>query len=118
MSTNPTFAAVIGSLSILPFLAANAVVGNRIEPFFSLIRPGIPTSAREYVLLSILLVLLLLGALLAGLPMLHRGHDGRRRIYPVNAAVAAFLCLVFVVLSVGLGSDIYRCDVLEVPNCD
>jgi hypothetical protein len=28
------------------------------------------------------------------------------------------LCLAFVVLSVGLGSDIYRCDVLGIPNCD
>lgn len=117
-TTRPAFAAVTGSLFLLPFIAANAIVGNRIEPFFSLIRPGIHTSPREYVLLFIVLLLILVGAVVAAHPMLRRGDDGQRRFYPVNAALAALLCLVFVVLSVGLGSDIYRCDVLGIPNCD
>jgi hypothetical protein len=114
----PAISAVTGGLCLLPFLAANAIVGNRIEPFFSLIRPGEHTSAREYALLAGLLALILFGAFVAARPMLRRGDDGRRRFYPLNAALAAGLCLVFVALSYGLGSDIYRCDVLGVPNCD
>jgi hypothetical protein len=114
----PALAAVTGVLCLLPFLAVNAVVGNRIEPFFSLIRPGEHTSPREYVLLFGLLALILVGALVAAGPMLRRGDDGRRRFYPLNAALAVGLGLVFVAVSYGLGSDIYRCDVLGLPNCD
>ena len=116
--TRPAVAAVAGGLCLLPFLAANAVVGNRIEPFFSLIRPGEHTSAREYVLLAGLLALVLAGAFVAAAPMLRRGDDGRRRFYPLNAALALGLGLMFVAISYGLGSDIYRCDVLGLPNCD
>ena len=114
----PAIPAVTGGLCLLPFLAANPIVGNRIEPFFSLIRPGEHTSAREYVLLVGLLALILFGAFVAARPMLGRGDDGRRRFYPLNAALAAGLCVVFAALSYGLGSDIYRCAVLRVPNCD
>jgi uncharacterized membrane protein YidH (DUF202 family) len=118
MTTRPALAAVTGSLCFLPFIAANAIVGNRIEPFFSIIRPGAHTSPREYVLLFVVLLLILVGAAVAARPMLRREVDGHRRFYPVNAVVAVLLCVVFVSLSVGLGSDIYRCDVLGIPNCD
>jgi hypothetical protein len=47
ITARPAFAAVAGSLFLLPFFAANAIVGNRIEPFFSLIRPGLHTSPRD-----------------------------------------------------------------------
>ena len=116
--TRPAFAAVTGSLFLLPFLAANAIVVNRIEPFFSLIRPGIHTSPREYALLFIVLLLIPAGAVIAARPMLRRGDDGRRRFHAVNAAIVALLCAAFIALAVGLGSDIYRCDVLGIPNCD
>jgi hypothetical protein len=118
ISTRPALAAVTGSLFILPFVAANAMVGGRIEPFFSIIRPGPHTGAREYLLLLILVLLILIGAVVAARPMLSRGNDGRRRFYPVNAVVAALLGLGFIALSVGLGLDVYRCDVLGIPNCD
>lgn len=114
----PTLAALTGSLFILPLVAANAIVGGKIEPFFSLIRPGTHTSAREYVLIVIVLVLLPAGAWLAAKPMLQKGVDGRRQFYPINAVLSAILFLIFVTVSVGLGSDIYRCDVLGIPNCD
>lgn len=118
MTTNPTLAAISGSLFLLPFLTANAIVGNRIEPFFSLIRPGIHTSPREYVLLAVVLLLIPMGAFLAARPMLYPGKGARLRFYAVNAVLAALLCAIFVFVVVGLGSEIYRCDVLGVPNCD
>ena len=114
----PVLAAVTGSLLLGPFLAANAIVGSRIEPFFSLIRPGLHTSPREYVLLFIVVMLIPVGAFLAARPMLNRDSNGPRRFYPLNAVLAALLCVMFVMVAVGLGSDIYRCDVLGIPNCD
>ena len=102
----------------MPLIAANAIVGSRIEPFFSIIRPGLHTGPREYVLLGVVLLLILVGAIVAARPMLRRSANGERRFYPINAAVAALLCLAFLTLALGLGSEIYRCDVLGIPNCD
>jgi uncharacterized membrane protein len=118
LATRPGSAALAGFLFVLPFFIANAIVGNRIEPFFSLIRPGLHTSAREYVLLAIVLLLLPAGAFIALSPMLRRGADGTRRFYLLNGLIAALLLVAFAVLSIALGSEIYRCDVLKIPNCD
>ncbi len=117
-TSDPKLAALLGFLLILPFLALNAIVGNRVEPFFSLIRPGIHTSPREYVLLLIVLLLLPVGAFIALRPMLRKGADGKRRFHLVNGVIAALLLIVFAVLSIGLGTEIYRCDILQIPNCD
>lgn len=117
-TTNPTLAAVNGVLLVLPFVTMNSIVGNRIEPFFSFIRPGIHTSPLEYVLLFIGVLLIPVGAFLTARPLFQKGAGGRRRFYAVNAILATLLCIGFVVLCVGLGSDIYRCDILRIPNCD
>jgi len=114
----PPLAALTGALFILPMAVANAIVGSRIEPFFSLIRPSPHTSGREYALLAVVLLLIPVGAFIAARPMLLSGREGRRRFYPANAAVAVLLSVTFVMLAVGLGTDIYRCDVLGIPNCD
>jgi hypothetical protein len=117
-TSSPPRAAVNGVLLTLPFLAMNAIVGKQIEPFFSLVRPGIHTSPQEYVLLFVVVMLIAVGAFTTARPMLHRGTDGQRRFYPVNALLATVLSILFVALVVGLGSEIYRCDVLGIPNCD
>jgi hypothetical protein len=118
MFDRPRVAAVLGALCLLPFVAANAVVGNRIEPFFSLIRPGVRTSPREYVLLAVLLVLIAIGACIAARPMVAPGPFARPRVRLLNVAVAGLLSIVFLTLTTTLGMEIYRCDVLGVPNCD
>jgi hypothetical protein len=115
---NPTRAALTGALLAVPFVAMNAIVANRIEPFFSFIRPGIHTSRFEYVALFSVVLLIPVGAFIAARPMLQRGVDGRRRFHAINAILAALLCMAFVAVVVGLGTDIYRCDVLGIPNCD
>jgi hypothetical protein len=117
-TTNPTLAALSGVLLALPFVAMNTIVANRIDPFFSLIRPGIHTSLREYVLLFIVVILNPVAAFLAARPMLHKVADGKRHVYVVNAILATLLFTAFVVLSAALGSGIYRCDILGIPNCD
>jgi hypothetical protein len=118
VSTNPNAAALTGALLLVPFVVLNTIVANRIEPFVSLIRPGIHTSALEYVLLFTVLLLMPVGALIALRPMLERRTDGRRRRYLGNGLVAAVMLIAFLLLSVGLGVEIYRCDVLQIPNCD
>lgn len=118
VAARPTAAAVRGSLLLLPFVIANTIVANRIEPFFSLIRPGAHSSPREYVLLAVVLLLIPLGALVAALPLLARDATGARRFHPLNAVLAGFLLAVFFALAAGLGAEIYRCDILGLTNCD
>jgi len=115
---NPKVAALVGLLFTAPFVILNAIVGKRIEPFFSLVRPGIHTGPFEYILLIIVLLLIPVGSFIAIRPMFQKGAEGKRKFYLVNTILAALLLIVFVMLSVGLGSEIYRCDVLQIPNCD
>jgi len=116
--SNPRSAALVGFLFALPFVVMNTIVGSRIEPFYSLLRPDTHTSPFEYVLLTVILILLPLGAFIAVRPMFQKGEDGKRKFYLVNTILATILVTGFVALSIGLGSDIYRCDVLLIPNCD
>lgn len=115
---SPRASALVGGLLLLPFLAANAIVGNRIEPFFSFIRPGSHTSQLEYGLLAVVLGCIPVGAFIAARPLFDKTVQPTRRMYLVNGTIAACMFVVFVILAVGLGSDIYRCDVLQIPNCD
>lgn len=118
LRANPGMAALAGMSLLLPFALMNAIVANRVDPFFSWIRPGMHTSPQEYVLLSAVLLLLPAGAAIALRPLMAKGPDGTRRFHLLNALVAASLLLVFAALAAGLGSDIYACDILQVPNCD
>jgi hypothetical protein len=118
MISNPKLAALIGFCSALPFMMLNAIVGGRIEPFISMIRPTTHTSSLEYVLLAFVLLLLPLGAFVAVRPILQKGVDGTRKLYIANAILSVILVAGFVVITGALGEEIYRCDVLLIPNCD
>jgi hypothetical protein len=111
--SNPRFAALIGLLFTLPFLVLNAIVGSQIEPFLTFIRPTGHTSNFEYFLLAVVLLLLPIGALVVANPMWQK-----RKFFFVNTVLALIMLSSFVAISVGLGSDIYRCDVLQIANCD
>jgi hypothetical protein len=117
LSAHPWLAALLGALLAVPFVAVNAVVGHRIEPLFSVLRPGRHTSPFEYVVLTVVLVLLPLGAGVALLPLRRAAH-GRRRFPPLNLALAVLLVGAFALITYELGQEVYRCDVLGLPNCD
>jgi hypothetical protein len=115
---HPGTAALVGGLFAVPFLTANAIVAKRIEPFFSFIRPGLHTSAIEYALLVFVIGCLPVGAFISARPLWNRDAGGARHLHALNAVVAATLLVGFAVLTAALGSEIYRCDVLQIPNCD
>lgn len=115
----PHLMAAAGLLSLAPFAIANWIIVHHVEPWFTWIRPGIHTSALEYALIAALLLLMPAGAVAAVSPMLPgTAARGRWAIYPMNGVVAVLLMAIFLALAWGLGSDIYACDVLRIPNCD
>ena len=118
LAARPASAALAGLLLVLPLFLLNVIVGHRVEPLFSMIRPGIHTSPLERVLLAFVLFLLPVGAFIAVSPMLRRGPGQPRRFYVANGAVAALLIVLFAVIFLAVAVETYRCDVLQVPNCD
>ena len=118
LDTGAIPAALISVLFLLPLLGLNAIVANRIQPFFSIIRPAGGTSPAEYVLLAFALLVLPIGAGVALWPAFVRPAHKTRGVPLVNGVIAAVLIAVFVAVAAGWASDIYRCDILRVPNCD
>jgi hypothetical protein len=45
-----------------------------------------------------------------------RVAGGLRGIYFLNGAIASLLVIVFAALAMALGPEIYRCDILQIPN--
>ena len=115
---SPMAAALWGGLCLLPFAAANAIVANRIEPWFSIIRPGPHTSPQEYVVLAGAIAAIAVGAFIAARPLFSRAAPSTSRLLLLNAAVGAGMLVIFLVLLFAVGGEIYRCDVLGIPNCD
>jgi hypothetical protein len=117
LAAPPRLAALLGALLVLPFFGLNLVVVNRVDPLFSWIRPGVQTGPFEYPILLAVLLLIPLGAAIALAPARHL-VQGRRRIPVLNAVIAVLLIAGFVTLSIALGDEIVRCDVLQIKNCD
>jgi hypothetical protein len=80
-SRSPKAAALFGALLLLPFVAANAIVGYRLEPFSSFIRPGLNTSRFEYGLLAFVLGCMPVGAFIAARPLFDKRAHPTRRVY-------------------------------------
>ena len=118
LPTGATPAALLGVLFLLPLLGLNTIVANRIEPFFSTIRPAGETSPAEYVLLALALLVLPIGACVALGPTFARPAHQTRRVPLFNGLIAGVLIAVFLAVAAGWASDIYRCDILRIPNCD
>jgi hypothetical protein len=117
-SVNPNLIALLGLTFSLPFLFLNAIIGNRIEPIFSFIRPDIHTSQLEYLLLLTSVSLLPIGGAIAIRPVFQKTAGSNQKIYLLNYASSLVLFILFALLVIGLGSDIYKCDILKIPNCD
>jgi hypothetical protein len=116
--TNPYLAALYGASFIAPFATLNAIVVNKIEPLFSIIRPTERTSYLEYLLLLVSLALIPFGGAVAVRPLLQQRAEGKKKFYIINLLVAAALFLFFIIVTENLGTEIYRCDILQIPNCD
>jgi hypothetical protein len=55
---------------------------------------------------------------LALYPMLKKGPDGRRRVFALNLVAAVLAFSLVAPILYGFGEEIYRCEILEIPNCD
>jgi hypothetical protein len=116
-SVNPHGAAVTGALLAVPFIITNLIVSLRIEPFYALLET-IPAVRNSPVFPLLLLFLFPVGAFIAMRPMIQKETQGQRTFYPVNILIAVILLVTFFILFSALGNELYRCEVLKIPNCD
>lgn len=109
--------AFLGLSFSLPFFLANAIVSLRVEPLYSTFAafPGIRNNPFFPLLL---LVLFPVGAAIAALPMLPRKTGAKSRFILTNFVITFLLLGSFSVLSTALGWELYRCEVLRIPQCD
>jgi hypothetical protein len=113
----PTSRALLGLFWALPFVLLNMIVGKRIEPFISWLRPTAFPTLREYIAFLVAVSLLLVGAFISA-QSLFEMHNGRRDFYPLNFVVSIILLLMSISLTVLFFHEIYRCDFLLIANCD
>ncbi len=107
----------IGIIFVLPFILMNFIVALRLEPFYSFL--GSFELIRNSTLTPLVLLLLFpIGAFVAVRPMLRKNADSNRHIYVANTIFAIITIIIFLVLFAALGEEAYRCDVLQIPNCD
>ncbi len=110
-------AAFAGFAFAIPFLALNTIVARPIRPLLALLRPDRHSTPIEYALLTTALLLLPVGAFVALGPVLRRQAPFRWPP-PVNAVIAALLLGAFLLISSVLFDEIYRCELLAIPDCD
>jgi hypothetical protein len=110
---NTRLYAFIGFMFAMPFVIANALFATQAEFFLSLIRPFGETTSFEQHLVLALIALVGVGGLIALLPILKD-----RRIYVVNAVVGVTFVAFALHAGYGIGYDFYKCDILQIPNCD
>jgi hypothetical protein len=107
--------ALLGFLLATPFLVLNFIVALRIEPAYSLL--GLFPAMRNSPFLPLgLLLLFPIGAYISLRPWIENKKKGGG--YMLNVLVAGLLLLLFVPIFSALASELYRCSVLLVPNCD
>jgi hypothetical protein len=122
ISSNPKSAALASSVLILPLLILNSIAGNQLEPLYSIFKVntggGFWDHPIGHISLVIALLLLPVGAVIAMRPMLHTGADARRQFYLINGVLALLMLALFFLISGALLEEMYRCNVLQIPNCD
>ena len=105
-------AILFGILLALPFAIANLVAITGIAPLYSWL-----VGLGPYVIFSIL-TLGLCGGVVTLTPLFRKDIDGVRRFFVLNVVIGIGMVTFFGVIGYALGEEIYRCDILNIPNCD
>lgn len=115
--SNPKAAALTGFLFTMPFMLLNTIAGNQIEPFYTIFKINTGGAFWDHPVghISALVALLLLplGAFIAVWPGLQK-----RKMYLVNMLMGVLMLGCFVLISGAFIDEIYRCNILLIPNCD
>jgi hypothetical protein len=121
--SNPKSAALTGFILFLPLFLLNWMAALDIEAFDIFFRSIFSIDMYRInplgsFVITVAILLLPVGVIFTLWPVLQKGGDGKRRLYIVNLILATFIFVCFVIFVGAMLSEVYRCDVLLIPNCD
>lgn len=124
MLSNPTFAAMAGTLLALPFVTMLSFLLLNIQPSFGPLEPLLsnpdpdqPNILGSFIFLSAFL-LAVLACLIVREPIVRAMRaGGGLRAHPIHLLLATAVLCFIIVLVVGIAVDQYPCWI-GVPNCD
>ncbi len=105
-------ALLIGILFALPFAIANIIAVTGVVPLYSWL-----TGLGPQIIFAVI-TLGFVGGVVTLSPLFRKDASGGRRLFVLNAVIGIGLLVFFVVVGYALGEEIYRCDILQIPNCD
>lgn len=108
----PNTAIIVGLIFALPFAIANTIAVTGAAPMYSWL-----VGLGPYIIFAVL-ALGFIGGVVTLVPLFRKDVNGTRRFFVFNALVGIALILFFTVVGYALGEEIYRCDILKIPNCD
>ena len=120
--TNPRSAAVTGILLCLPLAILFGTAAFEIEPLNGIIESITSTEdgrTSAFGKLAMIVAMLLppIALVVVAWPVLRRGADGRRTVYPINLVLSAVIFAFIAMFVGGIVVDQYPCW-QGVPNCD
>lgn len=101
----------LGIALSLPFVVANFIAVTGLEPVYSWLVELGPYGVFTLITLGFL------GGVVALLPLCTKGQTGYQ-VFVLNAVIGVTLIVFFIFVGFALGEEIYRCDILRIPNCD
>lgn len=117
-----TKSALFAFLLALPMLVLIPSVAFDFDPVEAFLKSFLTDNGETLNLLGYTLMFLGLFALPVGLIVALRPffmkENGVRNMYVVNILVAVLILALMVPTWGALATEIYRCDILRVPNCD
>lgn len=121
--TQPNRAALTSVLLFLPFFVLNLLVGRDIALIDTLFRSvfsldGFRTNPLGHIVFLAVILMIPVGSVIALRSAVQQRPGETRKVYVVNLILGAVTLLFFVVLASALIMEVYRCDVLLIPNCD
>lgn len=120
--SNNKSALIFGLLAFLPFFVLNMIAVKQIEPLSSIFKINTAGNFWDYpighITAIIALLLLPIGAFISMSPIFRKDSDGKRKFHFANIVLAVILISLFVLISYALFEEIYRCSILQIPNCD
>ena len=123
IATNPKLAALTGLILILPIGILLPTIFLEIESIEIVLKSVLTSDGNQpntfgfaYMLLGMLALPVALS--ISVWSTLRKTGDGKRHVYAVNLVVAGIAAALMVPTWGALAEEIYRCDVLRIPNCD
>lgn len=114
--TPNTFAG-LGLLLALPFILTNFVVSLQLEPTYSWLG-SIPFLRNSPIFPLALLLLFPIGAFIAARPLFDKTSQKKQKFLWLNIVVTVTLLVLFIPVFSALSVELYRCEILQIPNCD